>query len=73
MALKVEQKDGESSRSVVRRFTRALRRSGILGRLKEIRFLEREPSKTKRKKNKLRGMKIQEERERMKKLGKRLR
>lgn len=70
--LEVKKKEGESSQSVVRRFTRALRRSGILSRIKEVRFYERPTSKTKAKKKALRGIEIQKERERMRKLGKRL-
>lgn len=72
MALKVEKKEGESPRSLVRRFTRAVRRSGVLRRVKEAQYFRIPLSKTKTKKKALRGLKIQKERERMRKLGKRL-
>ncbi len=72
MTLEVKKKEGESPRSLVRRFTRALRRSGTLSRAKEARYFQRSLSKTKKKKKALRGLKIQKERERMRKLGKRL-
>ncbi len=72
MSLRVERKDNESSRSVVRRFSRIMRRTGIYRRIKETQFYERPLSKSKKKKKALRGMRIKKERERMKKLGKRL-
>jgi len=73
MSLEVKKKDGESPRSLVRRFTRAVRRSGILSRVKDARYFERPLSKSKKKKKALRGLEIQKEREEMRKLGKRLR
>ncbi len=72
MSLRVERKENESSRSVVRRFSRIMRRTGIYRRIKETQFYERPLSESKKKKKALRGLRIKKERERMKKLGKRL-
>lgn len=70
MSLEIEKKPGESSGSVVRRFSRALRNTGILRRAKEIRFYERPPSQARKKASALRGIEIQKRREEMRKLGK---
>lgn len=72
MNLEVKKKNGESARSLVRRFNRAVRRSGLLRRVREVQFYERPKSKAKKKRKALRGLDIQKERERMRKLGKRL-
>jgi len=73
MVIEVKKKRGESSRSLTHRFSRAVRHSGLLRRIKEIQFYQRPPSKTRKKEKALRGLRIQEERERMRKLGKKLR
>lgn len=72
MILEVKRKSSESSHSLVRRFSHVMRRTGIYRRVKEIEFYRRPPSKTKKKEKALRGLKIQKERERMRKLGKKL-
>jgi len=72
MPLEVKKRKGESSHSLVRRFSYIMRRTGIYRRVKEIEFYRRPQSKTKRKEKALRGLKIQKERERMRKLGKKL-
>lgn len=73
MSLRVERKENESSRSLARRFSRIMRRTGIYHRIKETQFYEKPLSKSKKKKKALRGLRIQKEREKMRKLGKRLR
>ncbi len=70
MALEVQKKERESSRSVVRRFMRAMRRSGILGSVRNAQYYQRPLSRVRKKEKALRGLKIQKERERMRKLGK---
>jgi ribosomal protein S21 len=49
-----------------------MRRTGIYRRVKEIEFYKRPLSKTKKKEKALRGLKIQKEKEKMRKLGKNL-
>ena len=70
MALEVKKQERETTQSLIRRFTKAVRGSGILVRARKIRFKERKKSETMKK----RAAKTREERkkkyEMLAKLGK---
>jgi len=70
MALEIKKQERESTQSLVRRFTKAIRGSGILVRARKIRFKERKKSGAMQK----RAAKTRDERkkkyEALKKLGK---
>ena len=70
MALEIKKQERETTQNLIRRFTKAVRGSGILVRARKIRFKEREKSETMKK----RAAKTREERkkkyEMLEKLGK---
>ncbi len=68
--VKVEKKANENSTSLVRRFTKKVQKSGILPRVKSIRFSDRKVSEFKKKQDTLKKLRKQKERERLIKLGK---
>lgn len=70
MPLEVRKKERESSQNLIRRFTKSLRQSGILVRVRKNRFKQRKKSKSMRKKRALRREVMKKEYERLKKLGK---
>lgn len=69
MALEVEKRKRENPRSLVRRFSRRLRKSGILHRARENQYYEREKSDQLKKRAALRRKELREEYERKKKMG----
>ncbi len=71
MAINVEitKNNNESTPSIIRRFSKQVRESGILPRVREIRFFERKPSKYKKKVRALKRMERAAEVETLKKLG----
>jgi len=69
MTLEVKAEPGESPRSLVRRFSRRVRRSGILRRAREIRFRQRPKSKRAKKEAALRRERIKREKAEMRKMG----
>ncbi len=66
----VKRKRGETFESLLRRFTRKVQQSGRLIQAKKVRFYERPKSEAKRRVTALRRLRIQEEREYLKKIGK---
>jgi len=70
MSLEVHRQEKESSRKLIRRFSRIIRQTGILRRVKEIRFYQRPLSKTKKKKAALRREKMKKKYEELKRSGK---
>jgi hypothetical protein len=72
MALKVNKKEKESSQSLVRRFSKRLKKSGILLRARKLRFKKRKKSNQLKKRAALRREEKRKEYERMKKLGQRI-
>lgn len=72
MALEVRRKERESSQGLVRRFSRRLKKSGILIRARKKRFRERKKSKQMKKKAALRREEMKKEYELKEKLGKRI-
>ncbi len=68
--VKVEKQDSENNASLIRRFTKRVQGSGILPRVKSIRFRSRPSSELKKKQQTLKRIKKIEEREKLIKLGK---
>ncbi len=69
MGIEVKRKTGETTRSLLRRFTRRIQQSGILIRARKSRFLERKKSKSERRASALRRNEIIREKEKLRKLG----
>lgn len=68
--VKVEKQGGENNTTLIRRFTKRVQGSGILPRVKSIRFRNRPVSETKKKQQALKRLQKMKEREIMIKLGK---
>ena len=69
MSIEVKRKDGETTRSLLRRFSRRIQQSGILVRARKARFRERERTKRERRNSALRRIKIVQEKEKLRKMG----
>ena len=69
MTIEVKKKEGETTRSLLRRFTRRIQQSGILIRARKARFLEKEKSKKEKRLNALRREKVVKEKEKLRKMG----
>jgi len=70
MVLKVQRQPKETSQSLVHRFSKRVRRSGILLRARKARFRKRPKSRQAKRASALRREELRIEYERMKKLGK---
>ena len=73
MPLETKRRDRETSQSLMRRFSRSLKRSGILIRARKIRFRQRKKSKQMKKRAALRREEMKKEYERKKRMGEKLR
>ncbi len=69
MGVEIRKKKGESTFSLIRRFTQAVQNSGILVRARQIQFRDRNISEEKKKRKALYREQKKQEYERMKKLG----
>ncbi len=69
MTIEVKKKEGETTRSLLRRFTRRIQQSGVLIRARKARFLEKTKSKRERREGALRRDKISKEKEKLRKMG----
>ncbi len=69
MALKIEKKEKQSSRGLIRDFSRRVRRSGILARAKKKKYHKREKSNQIKKDKALRKIEKIKHYKKMKKLG----
>ncbi|MFH1461165.1 MAG: hypothetical protein ABIF84_01975 [Patescibacteria group bacterium] len=69
MAIEVKKKTGETTRSLLRRFTRRIQQSGVLIRAHRARFREKEKSKRERRISAVRRVGINQEKEKLRKLG----
>jgi len=69
MGIEVKRKDGETTRSLLRRFTRRIQQSGILIRARKSRFLEKGKSRRERRESALRRNKIVAEKDKLRKRG----
>lgn len=70
MALEVKRQPRETSQSLIRRFLKSIRESGILLRARKIQFREKPKSKRAKREAALRREKLKKEYEKLKKLGK---
>jgi ribosomal protein S21 len=70
MPVEVKKQSGETSYSLVRRFTQSVQKSGVLIRARQYMFRRREKSDQLRKKAALRREELREEYEKAKKMGK---
>jgi hypothetical protein len=69
MALKVKRKERENPQNLVRRFSKRLKKSGLLLRARKLRFRKREKSSQLKKRAALRREEKKKEYEKMRKLG----
>ncbi len=69
MAIEVKKKQGETTRSLLRRFSRRIQQSGLLIRARKARFREREKSRRERRDSALRRVRIGKEKEKLRKMG----
>lgn len=70
MPLEIKKKQGETSQSLIYRFTQRMRKSGILRRARDVRFQDRPLSPQLKKKAALRKEELKKEYEKMEKMGK---
>lgn len=70
MALEVKRKTKENVQSLIKRFTKAVQKSGILIRAREKMYKDRNLSEEKKKRKALRRVKMTEYYKRLEKLGK---
>ncbi|MCB9806191.1 30S ribosomal protein S21 [Candidatus Nomurabacteria bacterium] len=68
--VEIKRKKNENNGSILKRFTRRVQESGVLSKVRSLRYLERSPSEFTRKKNKLRSIEKRENVQEMIKLGK---
>ena len=69
MAIEVSKKQGETTRSLLRRFSRRIQQSGVLIRARKARFLEKVKSKSERRDSAIRRIRIVGEKEKLRKMG----
>jgi len=69
VAIEVKKKEGETTRSLLRRFSRRIQQSGILIRARRARFREKEKTKREKRASALRRIKIVREKEKLRKMG----
>jgi ribosomal protein S21 len=69
VAIEVKKKQGETTRSLLRRFSRRIQQSGILIRARKARFREKEKSKRERRASALRRVQILSQKEKLRKMG----
>lgn len=68
--IQVRKRDREAPESLIRRFSRRVQQSGVLQRVRKMRFRQDEKSRGKRREEALYKVKIRKEIGRLKKLGK---
>ena len=70
MALEIKKEERETSQSLVRRFSRRMKQSGLLLRARRSRFKEKAKSPQMKKKSALRREQLKQEYEKLEKMGK---
>lgn len=68
--IQVKRKERETAESLIRRFSRRVQQSGVLRRVRKLRFRQEEKSKDIRRNEALYKVKIRKEIDRLKKMGK---
>ncbi len=69
MAIEVKKKQGETTRSLLRRFTRRVQQSRVLINARKNRFQEKEKSRREKREEALRKQKVGKEKEKLRKMG----
>jgi len=69
VAVEVKKQKGETTRGLLRRFSRRIQQSGVLVNARKSRFHEKEKTKRERRDNALRRVKIGKEKEKLRKMG----
>ncbi len=69
VAVEVKKKQGETTRSLLRRFTRRVQQSRILISARKGRFQEKEKSRREKREEALRKRKVSQEKEKLRKMG----
>ena len=69
VVIEIKKRDNETTRSLLRRFSRRIQQSGILIRARKARFLEKGKTKPERRASALRRIKIGGEKEKLRKMG----
>ena len=69
MAVEVRKRDNESTESVIRRFSRVVRESGVLLQAQKVRYYQRKKSRRKVREEAQRRAELTAERDRLIKLG----
>ena len=70
MPLEIRKKPNETTAALIRRFKKAVQKSGILLRARQLQFKVREPSEEMKKRTALRREEMRKRYEKLKKLGK---
>jgi len=70
MPLEIKKQEKETSQSLIRRFSRRMKQSGILISARKARFFEKEKSSQMKKRSALRKEELRKEYEKMEKMGK---
>lgn len=70
MAIKINKKSKENSQDLAKRFTKAVKKSGVLLEMRKKAYVKREKSKNLKKRVALRKIQLRAEYEQKKKLGK---
>ncbi|MBP6889158.1 MAG: hypothetical protein KBC83_00450 [Candidatus Moranbacteria bacterium] len=68
--IQVKRKERETAEGLIRRFSRRVQQSGVLRRVRKLRFRQGEKSKDERRNEALYKVKIRKEIDRLKKMGK---
>lgn len=67
--IEVKKKQGESTRSLLRRFSRRIQQSGVLIRARKARFFDKGKSRRERRESALRRVQIVKEKDKLRKMG----
>ncbi|MBU1177241.1 MAG: 30S ribosomal protein S21 [Patescibacteria group bacterium] len=69
MAIEIKKQQGETTRGLIRRFSRKVQQSGVLIRARKDKFHEKEKTKRERRDSAVRRVKIGKEKEKLRKMG----
>jgi len=69
VAIEIKKQQGETTRGLIRRFSRKVQQSGVLIRARKDKFHEKEKTKRERRDSAVRRVKIGKEKEKLRKMG----
>jgi len=72
MALEIKKQERETSQNLIRRFSKRMKRSGILLQARKIRYKRRPKSRQMKKRAALRKEELKKEHEKLEKMGKKI-